>query len=237
MKLSAIIIDDEPVARKGLQEDLSEIDFIEIIGAAEDAFKAMELIASAKPDLIFLDIVMPRLNGLELIKTIRQPPMVIITSAYTKYAMSGYELDVIDYLLKPIDFGRLLKACVKAKEFYELKYHPVKTTAGKGHYFFVKCDGRYEKIYSDELYIVQAANNYVTLHVKGRKILVYDTMKNILGLLPENRFLRVHKSFIVALDKIQSVGKNELVIENNKIPVSRALKETVKELLTRKFGA
>src|SRR6185436_990890 len=122
MTLRSIIVDDEPLARKGLEEDLREIDFIEIVGTAENSLKAIELVTTTKPDLVFLDIEMPKVNGLELIKSITQPPMVVITSAYSKYAMKGYELDVTDYLLKPIDFNRLLKACIKAKEFYELKH-------------------------------------------------------------------------------------------------------------------
>ena len=115
MKLRSIIVDDEPLARKGLEEDLREIDVIEVVGMAESSLKAIELITMKKPDLVFLDIEMPRVNGLDFIKSINQPPMVIITSAYSKYAMRGYELNVIDYLLKPIDFNRLLQACIKAR--------------------------------------------------------------------------------------------------------------------------
>src|SRR5258706_5397223 len=120
MKLQSIIVDDEPIARKGLEEDITQIDFIDIIGIAENSFNALELITSKRPDLIFLDIEIPRLNGLDFIKTLKEPPMIIITTAYSKYALKGYELDVIDYLVKPIDFNRQLKACCKAKEFHEL---------------------------------------------------------------------------------------------------------------------
>ena len=227
MTLRSIIVDDEPLARKGLEEDLREIDFIEIVGTAENSLKAIELVTTAKPDLVFLDIEMPKVNGLELIKSITQPPMVVITSAYSKYAMKGYELDVTDYLLKPIDFNRLLKACIKAKEFYQLKHNPAGDKASANDYFFVKCDGKYEKVIFDELFLIEAANNYVFLHTKDKKLMTYSTMKNIQQLLPESKFMRVHKSYIIAIDKIHELHKNELLINNIKIPVSRNVKDVV----------
>src|SRR5579872_6557426 len=121
MQLRCIMVDDEPVARKGMEEDLREIAFVELVGIAENSYQAVELVAALCPDLIFLDIQMPGLNGLDLIRSLRQPPMVIITTAYPEYALKGYELDVMDFLIKPIDFNRLLKACCKAQEFYSLK--------------------------------------------------------------------------------------------------------------------
>ncbi len=146
MKLRCVIVDDEPMARKGLAEDLQDIVFIEIIGLAENALQAVGLITQTQPDLIFLDIEMPDFNGLQLITTLTNPPMVIITTAYPEYAMEGYHLDVTDYLLKPIAFNRLLKACNKANELFELKQLAERSKHNNSNYLFIKCNGRHEKI-------------------------------------------------------------------------------------------
>jgi len=234
MKLQSIIVDDEPIARKGLEEDIKEIEFINIIGVAESSFNAMELVNLKNPDLIFLDIKMPRLSGLDFIKSLKNPPMIIITTAYSKYALKGYEMDVIDYLVKPIDFNRLFKACCKAKEFYDLKYRSTSGGKSSNHYFFVKSNGKFEKIISDELLFIEAANNYIILHTTEKKIMTYDTLKNIVNILPDDNFVKVHKSFVVAIDKISSINKNELSINKNIIPVSRNLKDTVIKQIVNK---
>ena len=167
MQLRCIIVDDEPMARKGIAEELKEIAFVELVGSAENAYQAMDLVALLRPDLIFLDISMPGLSGLDFIKTLRQPPMVIITTAFSEYAVEGFELDVIDFLVKPFDFNRLLKACCKAKEFWAFRLagaglalsaggSGMASGAGAGlpfaagvgvaadAYFFVKVSGKYE---------------------------------------------------------------------------------------------
>jgi DNA-binding LytR/AlgR family response regulator len=221
------------MARKGMEEELREIAFVELVGIGQNSYQAIELVATLRPDLILLDIQMPGLNGLDLIKSLRQPPMVIITTAYSEYALRGYELDVIDFLIKPVDFRRLLKACCKAQEFQILR----KSAAGAGLpnlsmpsgdlFFFVKSDGKYEKILFSELLFVEAADNYVLLYTNGKKLMVYDTLKNMESILPAGDFLKVHKSFIVALKKVSSVEGNTLRIADTIIPVSRNLKDAV----------
>jgi DNA-binding LytR/AlgR family response regulator len=233
------MVDDEPMARKGMEEDLREIAFIELVGIAENSYQAVELVATLRPDLILLDIQMPGLNGLDLIKSLRQPPMVIITTAYPEYALMGYELDVMDFLIKPIDSGRLLKACCKAQEFYALRRRaasaglPTLLMPSGDEYFFVKSNGKYEKILFGELLFVEAADNYVLLHTSAKKFMVYDTLKNMALLLPVDEFMRVHKSFIVALKKVSTVEGNTLRISNAEIPVSRHLKEAVLQRIMR----
>jgi DNA-binding LytR/AlgR family response regulator len=254
MKLRCIIVDDEPVARKGMAEELKEIAFLELVGIGENAYQAMDLVATLRPDLILLDIEMPGLNGLDLIKTLRQPPMIIVTTAYSEYALKGYELDVMDYLIKPVDFNRLLKACCKAQEFHALRHraigpappvnvptgpiptgpnptgatHAGPTQPAEEGYFFVKSNGKYEKLFFRELLYVEAADNYVLIHTGARRLMVYDTLKNMESLLPADRFMKVHKSFIVALDKVSVVEGSTLRIANAAIPVSRNLKEAVR---------
>ena len=239
MQLRCIIIDDEPIARKGMEEELREIPFVEVVGIGENSYQAIELVVTLRPDLILLDIQMPGLNGLDLIKSLRQPPMVIVTTAYSDYALRGYELDVMDFLIKPVDSRRLLKACCKAQEFHALKH----SVAGAGTaglpmpsgdlYFFVKWNGRYEKILFSELSYVEAADNYVLLHTDGKKFMVYDTLKNMESILPVGDFMKVHKSFIVGLKKISAVEGSTLRIADAMIPVSRNLKEAVLERIIR----
>ncbi|MFM9837500.1 MAG: LytR/AlgR family response regulator transcription factor [Cyclobacteriaceae bacterium] len=234
MKLRSIIVDDEPIARRGLEEDIRQIDFIDIIGVADSSIEALKLIGSKNPDLVFLDIEMPRLNGLDLIKTLKNPPMIIITTAYSQYALKGYELDVIDYLVKPIDFNRLLKSCYKAKEFYQLKHKLSDSEKPTDHFFFVKFNGNYEKIISNEILYAEAANNYVVIHTTNKKIMTYDSLKNISNILPSDNFIRVHKSFIVAIDKIITIEKNEIHINKTAIPISRNLKDSVVKRILNK---
>ena len=232
MQLRCIIVDDEPMARKGIAEELKEIAFVELVGSAENAYQAMDLVALLRPDLILLDISMPGLSGLDFIKTLRQPPMVIITTAFSEYAVEGFELDVIDFLVKPFDFNRLLKAICKAKEFWAFRRGtgadmPSGSVTTADAYFFVKVGGQYEKILFRELLFVEAADNYVFLHVVGKKWMVYDTLKNMEALLPASDFIKVHKSFIVALNKVSTVEGSVLVVEKTRIPVSRGLKDMV----------
>jgi len=229
MKLTAIIVDDEPVARKGLAEDVKETGFIEVVGIAENAVKAMEMVAKKAPALIFLDIEMPRLSGLDFLKTLKNPPMVIVTTAYPEYAIEGYQLDVIDYLLKPIAFSRLLKACSKARDLFALKQYAANKVTDTSEHFFIKCDGRHEKIYLHELLLVEAANNYITLHTSTKSFLTYQTLKKMEEHLPGERFLKVHKSYVVAIDKISHIDGSEIIINQHRVPLSRNFKEAVLE--------
>ncbi|HEX9511335.1 MAG TPA: LytTR family DNA-binding domain-containing protein [Puia sp.] len=234
MRLRTIIADDEPMARKGLEEECKEIDFLEVVGMAESSFQALEMVKALRPDLILLDIRMPRLSGLDLVKSLKDPPMVIITTAYSEYALEGYELDVMDYLIKPVDFHRLLKACCKARDFHHLRLQalrggtPGDLPAPPDPFFFVKCNGKYERIRLEEVLFVEAADNYVIIHVREGKFMIYQTLKSVENLLPATHFMKVHKSFIVALDKISRLEGQELMVENFRIPISRTLKELVR---------
>lgn len=232
MKLNCVIVDDEPLARNGLAEDIQAIDFMEVSGIAESALQAMELLTRQVVDLLFLDIEMPKLNGFDLLRNLQQPPMVILTTAYNHYAPESYELGVIDYLLKPISFDRLLKACHKARDFHSLRTG--QSNKDGNDYFFVKCNGRHEKIILADVLFVEAADNYVQIHTTEKKLLVYHTLKNMEEHLPGDYFIKVHKSFIVAFDKIDSMEGNQLLIGQHSIPVSRNFRDAVTERVSRK---
>jgi len=183
---------------------------------------------------MFLDINMPRMNGIEFLRSSITLPMTILTTAYTDYAIEGFELDVVDYLVKPFASDRFLKACTKAKEYYELtnKSNNAGNTPAAPGYFFVKCDGRIEKIFYDELLYIEAMLNYVVLHTENKKMLVYLTIKGIEEQLPGNTFLKIHKSTIVNTSKIKSIEGNEINIGKAKVMISQNLHDTVmKEIL------
>jgi two-component system, LytTR family, response regulator len=227
MKLKCIIIDDEPIARKVLQEFVEEIGFLELKGLAENPLKAMTLLNGNDIDIIFLDIDMPKINGIDFIKSSKTNASIIMTTAYAEYAVEAYGLDVLDYLVKPIAFDRFLKACNKAKEFRELKnpipIQPNKTT----DHFFIKCNNQIEKVFYDDLLYAEAMLNYVMLFTNSKKMMVYVTIRSLEEQLPTDIFIKVHKSFIVNIKKIKSIEGNILDIGNEKITISQNLREKV----------
>jgi DNA-binding LytR/AlgR family response regulator len=223
MKLKCMIIDDEPAGRKVLEEYVGETPFLELSGSAEHPMKAVELMTEHPVDLIFLDIEMPKMNGIDFLRTFRDPPMVIMSTAFSEYALQGFELDVIDYLLKPVSFERFVKACNKAREFHELRH----SATAANRYFFVKCNQKYEKVNYDDLLFVEAANNYIILQLQNKRLITYLTFKGMEDILPKDLFMRVHKSFMVSIPKIESLDAEGLRIGTHAIPISRNLKEEV----------
>jgi DNA-binding LytR/AlgR family response regulator len=233
MKLKCVIIDDEPVARRLLREYIEDISFLEVIGEADHPLKAQAILDSETVDLIFLDINMPKLTGIEFLKTRSSLPMVIMTTAYAEHALDGFTLDVLDYLVKPFSFSRFLKACNKAKEYHELKMKAGKNVRVNEDYFFVKCNGRLEKVLYDDLLFVEAALNYVLLHTINNKMIVYLTIKSIIENLPGESFIKVHKSFIVNMHKIRSIEGNIIHIGNAEIPISQNCQDEVMRIILR----
>ncbi|MBS1690100.1 MAG: response regulator transcription factor, partial [Bacteroidetes bacterium] len=204
MILNCIIIDDEPIARKLLEEYIAETDFLRLVGVAENPLRAISLISGQEIDLIFLDINMPKMNGLDFLRSAINLPMVIMTTAYGQYALDGFEMAVIDYLVKPFSLERFLKAAQKALELKSLKLKmPVSENAAP-EYFYVKCNGKIERVLFDELMYVEAMANYVTLHTVNNKLMVYLTIKGVLDSLPPDTFLQVHKSYIVNVNRIKT---------------------------------
>lgn len=223
--MNCIIVDDEPVARKVLQEYIEEIDFLQLEGSAENPLKAIILLDGHTIDLMFLDINMPKMNGIEFLKTSTSLPLAILTTAYTDYAIEGFELDVVDYLVKPFSFERFVKACNKAKGVFELKNKNINASAL--NYFFVKCDGKIEKIFYDEVIFIEALMNYVVIYTEDKKLIVYLTLKGIADQLPKEIFLKVHKSTIINIKKIKSIEGNEISLGKLKVTISQNLQDYV----------
>jgi len=227
MKIRCLIIDDEPIACKGIQEYVSQIDSLEIAGVYADPLLAYRQLDAGDIDLIFLDIEMPRLSGIDFIKSLKKVPAIIFTTAYTSYAIEGFELGVIDYLLKPISFPRFLKAVNKAKEALSSKQNPVLSAADDRGSFFIKENGVFVKIFYDDVLYAEALQNYVAIHLAGRRLITYITLSILEKQLPVNDFMKVHKSYIIALNKIKAIEGNTIMIESAQIPVSRAMKDTL----------
>ena len=235
MKINFIAIDDEPLARKGIKEYIAEVDFLNFIGEFDSPLKATTLLGTQQVQLIFLDIQMPKITGLEFFKTLKHPPPVIFTTAYPQYALEGFDLNALDYLVKPISFERFLKAAHRAKEYYELRMKNQKTQAKEGaDHFFIKVDGRLVKVCFENILFVEALQNYIAVHTKDKKYISYLTLHGLSEFLPAPDFIKTHKSFIVAVNKVDSIDGNNLQIGMHHIPVSRSLKEGVMSKLLGK---
>jgi DNA-binding LytR/AlgR family response regulator len=221
--IKCIITDDEPVARKGLQGYVEKIDFLQLVGVCEDAVQLNSLVKQQPADLLLLDIEMPYVTGIEFLKNASNPPKVIFTTAYEQYAIKGYELDVLDYLLKPISFERFLKAANKAFDFFNAKQE------ANQPYLFVKAEGRLEKINFDEVLFIEALENYVAIYTPEKKLITHSTLKAMQENLPASRFIQPHKSYLVNIAAINSIAGNVLHIGKFQVPISKYLKEEVME--------
>jgi DNA-binding LytR/AlgR family response regulator len=231
-KLNCIIVDDEPLARGILEEYIQVVDHLELVCTSENALELDQQLVQHAVDLIFLDIQMPFLTGLDFLKVRSDLPMVIITTAYPNYALEGFAFDVMDYLLKPITFNRFFKAISKACEYHRLKNGTVETTEKpkEESYFFVKCDGKYQKIVPTEILFVKALENYVLIQTTADKHMSLMPLKIVEENLDPLEFVRVHKSYIVPISKIQTLENHELVLEHgHQIPVSRNYRKLVQE--------
>ncbi len=228
MKIRCMIIDDEPLARKGLREYIGDVDFLELDSEFDNALAAIERLNSSAIDLLFLDIQMPRLDGLALLRSLANPPLVVLTTAYPEYALEGYELDVLDYLVKPIAFNRFVKAAVKAKAHISqhVKTNQPADTSGET-YFFIRTEGRLQRIAYDDILFAEAMENYVVIHTKEKKHIAYLTFKTMEESLPEQGFLKVHKSYIINLAKVDGIEAGSIIIGTQHIPISRSNKEEI----------
>lgn len=232
-KIQTLVVEDEPLAREGLINYIKDIDFLVVKAACENALEANQVLTSAPIDLMFLDIQMPKITGIDFLKSIKEPPMVIMTTAYPNFALQGYELDVLDYLVKPFPFDRFLKAVNKARDFFELKTRTPEHVATREDYFFVKCDYRYEKIHFDDVLYVEGMENYVVIHTAAKQFITLLRMKNIEETLPASAFIRIHKSYIASVKAISAIDGNEVVVGNKKLPLSREKKAEILERLLK----
>ena len=233
MKLTCFIIDDEPVARKVLKEFIEDIDFLALTGEAENPVEALSFLSSNPADIIFLDINMPKINGIDFLKNLNPDSIIIMTTAYPEHAAEAYGLDVLDYLVKPVAFDRFLKACNKAKEASELKKLSALPLQKSDDHFFIRYNNQIEKVFYNDLLYAEAMLNYVMLYTSSGKMMVYITIRSLEEQLPPEIFIKVHKSFIVNKSKVKSIEGNILNIGQAKITISQNLREKVMNEIVR----
>lgn len=237
MKISCIAVDDEPLALDQLRDFISRVPYLELRASFMKGFEAMMYINDNNVDLVFLDIQMEDITGIQLIKTIKTKPAIIITSAYDQFAIEGYELDVSDYLLKPISFERFVKAVEKIycqKSIKEKSVEVIHNTENSTDFIFVKADYRLQKINLDDILYIEGYKDYLRFFLtEKRKIMSLMSFRNLEESLPKNRFYRIHKSFIVAIDKIESIGKSSITIGETQIPIGNFFKDDFFEFLNQ----
>ncbi|MCX6234597.1 MAG: LytTR family DNA-binding domain-containing protein [Bacteroidetes bacterium] len=240
MKITCIAIDDEPLALDIIKDYCSRVPFLNILKTFDSALESIDFIRNNKIDLLFLDIQMEELTGIQLLNILKQKPLVIFTTAHDTYALHGFELDVVDYLLKPISFERFLKAVDKVYEKIQLSAL-VKTEAINTHsvspkedYFFVKTEFRFEKIHFSEILYIEGMGDYLRIFTQTKKIMTLQNFQKMEEMLPPNNFCRVHKSYIVALDKIDSIERNRIKISDRIIPISESYKKTFFDFLEKR---
>jgi two-component system, LytTR family, response regulator len=235
--MNCIAIDDEPLALDIISEFCTRINCDDLIGTFTNPFDAVKLLNSKEIDLIFLDIHMPQINGLEFLKLLYNPPLVIFTTAYKEHALQGFDNDAVDYLIKPYSFDRFSKAVNKASQLLKLKQPTDAINEDKLRiscgFMMVKVEYSTILVNLNDVLYIEGMKDYVKIYSGGRPILTKTTMKNIIDKLPSDRFLRVHKSFIVSIDKINMIENNRIIIDNQRIPIGESFRTPFFEMVSR----
>jgi two-component system LytT family response regulator len=220
--LTAIAIDDEPLALEVIRSHAVKVPFLELKASFTDAFKAMEFLQHQQVDLLFLDIKMPDITGMDLLACLNKKPLVIFTTAYSEYAVESFDLDAIDYLLKPFSLARFIKACNKAAELHNLR-----NTANKRDHLFLKTGYEQIKVNYADIYYLEATGNYVNFVLKDSTVLSRMTITEVEAMLPDGEFIRVHRSFIAAINKIERIERHQLTINGAVLPVGSSYYQNI----------
>ncbi len=232
--MNYVIIDDEPIAHRILENYCNELPLLHKVGNAYNALEASEIIIKQKVDLIFLDIQMPKITGFEFLKSLAQPPKVIVTTAYKEFALEGYELNVVDYLLKPFSLSRFLKAVNKVNENNKMNSAISETVSEiKNGSVFLKGDKVHHQIQIKDILFVEAYGNYVKIYSKGKMIVIHEKISTLETILSKHSVLRVHKSFLITIEHITSIQGNRIHIQDYKIPIGQTYKNIINDLINK----
>jgi len=228
MMLRCIAVDDEPLALDLLEDNIRQIPYLHLVAKCKNAIEAIEILQREQVDLIFLDIQMPGLTGLQFIQSLTVKPMIILITAYDQFALEGFNLDVIDYLVKPVSFERFLKACNKAWEFFKLKNHQGR--AGEENqeldYFFVNAEYSLVKVVMDDIIMIEGLKDYVKIHLANNKpLIIRISMKLIEEKLSPKKFIRIHKSYIISITRVTSIRKGSIFLGSTEVPLSDNYKD------------
>ena len=238
MTLNCIIVDDEPLARNLMREYVSKVPFLSLQATCKNALEAMDALRQHSIDLMFLDIQMPYLTGVSFLRSLQKKPLVIFTTAYSEYALESYELDVVDYLLKPITFERFLKAVDKAGQLVNATRSPeapsvsIVQEAGRT-FMFVKDGTKLVKVELEKILFIEGLKDYVTIHTRDQKIVTLQRLKNLESIIPSDTFVRIHNSYIVSLKAIDVVHTNDVQIGNHMLPISDTYKKSFREFIEK----
>ena len=234
--MNCIAIDDEPLALALLEDYISKVPYLKLVAQCSDAFEATKALQENVVDLMFIDIQMPGLTGLQFVKSLSQKPMVIFLTAYKQYALDAFELDVIDYLVKPVALDRFMKSCNKAKDLYDLKHtgKPTEHTPAPD-YFFQNVDYSMVKVMFNDIAWIEGLRDYVNIHLNStsKPLVTRNTIKTIEAELPPSKFFRIHKSYIVSIDSITAVRKSSVFIKDLELPVGDAYRSVVDKLVSK----
>jgi len=229
--IRCLAVDDEPLALELLEDNISKVPFLQLIAACDSVTEAMKVMENEKIDLIFLDIQMPGLTGLQFIESMTEKPMIILITAYKQYALEGYNLDVTDYLVKPVSLDRFIKACNKAKQLFELKSNQKNTNSPSANpgYFFVNSDYSLVKINMADVIYIEGLKDYIKIHLKSAQhpVVTRMPMKAIEEGLPPGQFIRIHKSYIVSVSFISSIRRSSVFVDSLELPLSDSYRDAV----------
>lgn len=226
-------MEDEPLARNLLSEYVRKVSYLELVEAASNPLRALEVLRNEPVDLMFLDIQMPEITGITLLKTLQKKPFVVLTTAYSEYALESYELDVVDYLLKPITFDRFLKAVERVNQRIHQPRHESTATEPGSPFVFIKDGTKLVKINFDDILFVQGLKDYVTIVTKTQKVVSLQRLKALESQLPADKFIRIHHSYIIALKAIDTIHKGEVQIGTHLIPISDSYRKSFKDFIER----
>ncbi|WP_026994327.1 LytR/AlgR family response regulator transcription factor [Flectobacillus major] len=245
MKITCLIVEDEPLARNLLIEYVKKVPYLELLRACSNPLDAIEFLRANPVDVLFLDVQMPEITGITLLKILQKKPLVILTTAYSEYALEGYELDVMDYLLKPITFERFLKAVEKASQrlgggpppatqpVERIIHEKIQIADNSPAYIFVKDGTKLVKIRLNDILYVEGLKDYVSIHTPYQKIVTLQRLKSLEDQLPENQFVRIHNSYIVSLEAIDSIHKEKVQIGQAYLPISDTYRRSFREFIER----
>lgn len=234
MNLKCLIVEDEPLARNLLSEYVRKVSHFELVEAASNPLRALEVLRNHSIDVLFLDIQMPEITGITLLKTLQKKPLVVLTTAYSEYALESYDLDVVDYLLKPITFDRFLKAVERLDQRIQPQVRQETSPAGLSSPFvFIKDSTKLVKINFDDILFVQGLKDYVTIVTKTQKVVSLQRLKSLESQLPTDKFIRIHHSYIIALKAIDTIHKGEVQIGTHIIPISDSYRKSFKDFVER----
>ena len=231
--MRCIIVDDEPLIRELLEDNVKGVPFLKLVKSCKSALEALELLQAEPIDLLFLDIQMPRLNGLQFLQSLHHPPLVIIVTAYEKYAVESFNLQVVDYIVKPFSFERFLKASNRARDLFRLKYLAMSSQVGKNNHFFVHVEYTLVKIVVAEIDYIKGLKDYIKIYLSStaKPVLTRMSLKSMEERLPAGTFIRTHKSFLVAISKITTIKRDFVCIGTTEIPISETFRENINIVL------